>query len=196
MSLLTYAFLTEAEVKSWIRNASPTADETATIDLLINAVTDRWEQEIGRQIVARAYSEYLDGTGEASINVSRAPLTAVTLLKAVDPYGATLYTYDHTTVAITPWGRIMLSGGVPFLAGESNIFITYTQGWGAASACPADLKLAALQTVGSWYANWANKRGDMQSVSIGGQTTTLFDEEIPKRARAVLDRYTVPGASA
>lgn len=196
MSLLSYAFLTQADVKSWIRNASPTADELATIDLLINAVTDRWEQEIGRQIVARAVTEYADGTGESSLTLSKAPLTAVTALKALDSYGATLYTYDHTTVTITPWGRITLSGGVPFFAGEANILATYTQGWGAASACPADLKLAALQTVGSWYANWANKRGDMQSVSIGGQTTTLFDEEIPKRARAVLDRYTVPGASA
>lgn len=196
MSLLSYAILTTAEVKTFIRNASPTADETTEIEQIINAVTDRFEQEIGRQIVARNVTEYLDGTGEASIQTGKFPVVSVSLLKALDPYGNTLYTYDHGTVTISPWGRITLSGGVPFMRGEANIQITYSQGWGNAAAMPQDLKLAALHAVNSYYANWVNKRGDMQSVSIGGQSTTLYDEDLPKRVRSVLDRYAIPGASA
>lgn len=196
MSLLSYAFLTVDEVQRWLRLPTPTTDELTVIEQVVNSITDRCEQEIGRQIVARDVTEYLDGSGEASIQAGKFPVVSVSLLKALDPYGSTLYTYDHATVTTTPWGRITLSGGVPFMRGEGNIQITYSQGWGAAAAVPQDLKLAALQWVADVYSNWTNKRDPIQSVSIGGQTTTFFDEEIPKRARAVLNRYAIPGASA
>lgn len=193
MALLSYSFLTIDEVQRHLRVPAPSTDELATMEMFTDAIVDRFEQEIGRQIVARPITEMLDGNGTLAIQPSRFPIQSVTALVAIDTFGATIYTYDHTTVSISEWGRVMLSGGVGLLPGQANIRITYSQGF---ATVPADLKAAALQWIARLYRDWKTDREPIASQSVQGVSTAYLNEAMPKFVQGVLARYAIPGASA
>ncbi len=193
MALVSYSFLTIAEVQRFLRVPAPSTDELATMEMFTNAIVDRFEQEIGRQIAPRAITELLDGTGETTINPTRFPIVSVSALVALDAFGNVIYTYDHAGVSIFEWGRVMLNGAVPFMPGQSNIRITYSQGF---STVPHDIKAAALQWINRLYRDWKTDREPIASQSVQGVSTAYLNEAVPKFAQSMINRYALPGASA
>lgn len=196
VTLAAHALLTEAEAKVWARlPTTPSDGEIDAIRTILNAITLRVENYRGGQVIgtSRPVTERTNGNGKYYIHLRQFPVLSVTSIKIYGFDGSVLHTYDVTVnedYRITDTGRLVLIAQPWFQSGDENIEVVYTPGW---AATPEDLKLAAAQWTVDWFRTWQKEREPIQSVSLNGQTTTFFNEEIPKKVRAVLDMYRLPG---
>lgn len=197
MSLVAHALCTVDELKTWLRMETYTFNEGVVMEQVINYVTERFEDETGRHILnaSRATVERLDGTGVWRVNLRRFPVISVSELLLIGPDGATAHTYtvSGTAIYVTDSGLLMLNDQVAFPEGRANIKATYLAGW---ATVPNDVKVAALQWCADIWRAWAKEREPIESISIGNQTTVFFNEAIPKKAQAVVDRYRIAVGAA
>lgn len=191
--LVAWALCSVAEAEDWLKLASATEDEETTITLLINAVTARFENACGRQIIARALTTRLNGTGADHIFLPQWPVVSIDSLKSLEYDGTDYVVYDTSKLYISESGRLQLLDQESFIRGNLNVEVIYQPGW---ATVPDDVKVAALQWVADWWETWSKKREPIQSVSVSGQTTVFFNESIPKKVQAVVDLYTLPQFAA
>jgi hypothetical protein len=160
-------------------------------------VTVDFEKKAGRQIKARDLTEFHDGTGLDYLLLNQWPVVSVSMIRSLNYDGTVYHTYDvgAADIHVGPTGKLILRAGQNWFArGYSNTEVTYKPGW---ATIPDDVKGAALEWVADRFRNWQNRRDPIKSVTTaGGQSTTYFDDAIPKRVRLVLDEYTLIGASA
>lgn len=149
--------ITLAEAKLHLR-VSHSAEDTL-ITALVAAATLNAQTETGRQLVTATLRMSMDAFPRGRvIELPRPPLLTVTSVTYLDDTGATqtlddsLYTVD---IDSTP-GRLVLADGQvwPSTDNEPNaVQVTYTAGYGAASAVPATVKAWMLLQVGALYRN-------------------------------------------
>lgn len=160
-----------------------TADDDTRLTGLILAATETVETHIGRALITRSYSGYLnwwpsspEGHVRSYLNIEKPPLTAVSAITTFDDsdvgtvYPATNYYIDTIR---TP-GRVVLRQGsvwpIP-LRLANGIKIDWTCGYGAdTSAVPAAIKLAIQIQTGCFN----EARGDEQSAQAMHPTVELL----------------------
>jgi len=119
----------------------------------------RWvERRTQRQLLTATWKLYLDAF-PAEIQLRKLPVASVTSIQYVDLDGdtqtlsATYYQTDYKS-ADRP-GRIMPAYGYSWPNTRSSIYnavtVTFTAGYGAASAVPETIKQAIMMLAGHWY---------------------------------------------
>lgn len=134
-------------------------DDTYLAGLIIKA-TRAIERELDRQFITATWKLYLDEfPGE--ILLRKLPVASVTSVAYVDTAGsaqtlaATEYQTDYT--APDSPGRIRPAYGKTWPSTRADTYnavtVTFTAGYGAASAVPQTIKHAICMMVGHWYEN-------------------------------------------
>ena len=149
--------VTRQEVKDHLRIDSDLED--THLDLLIKAARQHCENAIHRAFVTQTWRLKLDhvpcGT---TITFPNPPLLTVSSFAYVDTSGSstTWSSTNYTVAADADPGRLMLAYNASWPAVRTQpeaITITYTAGYGAASAVPQTLKHAVKMLVAHWYEN-------------------------------------------
>jgi len=158
------------------------------VDALVQAATtylDGYAGILGRALVTQTWRQDFD----AFCPRLRLPLIAATVtgIKAYaedDDTGTTITVtnYELLEDALGSYVRFIDDYAFPSSVRETRgVRITFTAGYGAASAVPQAIKQAMLLMVGHWFAN-------REAVNIGNITT-----ELPLGARALLAPYRRTG---
>ena len=198
MAVVDHALCTVDQVKNWLKPVSPnTSIEVEVIEQLINAITERFERETGRQILARAVTVRINGTGNRMAMLPGYPVVSVDELLALEPDGTTWneYSTGAADLYVTASGRMILQGAndLAFPCGTANIEVTYQPGW---AEIPSDVNVAACQWVADWYRAWALKRDPIENISIAGVTAFVRSEKVPLKVQPVIDLYrNITGAA-
>jgi len=196
---LPFNIVTVEQLMEWmVFTSGVQAREVDALTSVANGVTQAVESYLRRPVVARARTDYLDGTDSSEISLLLYPTASVTSLSL-------LYTTDGT-VRLT-WdpadynldaevGRVHLWRQV-FPAGRKNIKAVHSPGW-AVDAVPADIQLAARFWANKLYKQWQGGAADdeIQSQSFEGQSTTFFVGPMPKKVEGLLKPHRLLGRMA
>lgn len=198
MALLDYALCNVEDILNWTQfNGDPSAVESSVMEDLINAVTMRFEKEVGRQIRARSLEDRLDGTGKMYLYLPQYPVFSIDALQSLYPDGTLFeeYSIDEGDLYVSRVGRLTLQGSNlrPFPRGSENIAITYQPGF---ETIPDDINVAACQWVTEWFKAWQNKRDPIENITFGGVSAFIRTEPIPVKVKPILDLYRLPASAA
>jgi uncharacterized phiE125 gp8 family phage protein len=127
---------------------------------LISMATDAVQQQTGRQLITATWKLYLDEF-PSIIEIGKLPVASVTSITYVDLAGTTqtLSASNYQTSILSPNtpARIMPAYGLtwPTVRGDTldAICVTFTAGYGAASAVPDRMKHAVQLLCLHWYEN-------------------------------------------
>ena len=182
MALLTYAFVTLAEVKTQLGISDSSEDDK--LEFLVNAATDLIEKYCGRRFIQAQYTdEIYDGENTNRLFVKNYPIdTAVAPTVKVDDEAVTVEAVNY------PKGIIEIES---FANDDlSNIKITYKGGYLLADI-PFDLKQAAILMVAR--ARNVSKNSGIASESVGDYSVTYSGvrEAMTKDVKAILVNHKI-----
>lgn len=204
----TVALITSTVAKSFLKIAS---GEDTIIDALVNSCSKLAATYCGRPTFRKAtYTEYYDGNGKDSMLLRQFPVNSVTSLYNADA----TRTFDANTAVDVSADvlidknagglRLWNNGGV-FLLGKANVKVVYVAGYaigatGAEIEVPYDLVDAAkLMVMYAYKRHYQDQRIGLASETIGERVMSYSDQDIPTKAKAILDQYKnfggVPGFS-
>lgn len=190
------ALVTAAEIKAFEGITGSSHD--SLFSSLADRVTAYFGSWCNRIFESATYTdaEY-DGTGLDTFIVKNPPVTAVTSIKvatdrdfaAATALDSARYVFDDAgVISLVPTGSVtsIVLGGVPGVwpAGKRNIQITYTGGF---TVIPDDLKEAAILMISAWMNR--RRRAGILSTTIGSETVTFQQKDIPDEVRSILSRY-------
>jgi len=192
MAELSYNAVSVANLREWIGfpSSGPTQRESNALEAIANAITDQAEKYLGRPIVARARTEYLDGGGGREIRTEFSPVASVTSIASLNYDGTVYETFAGSDYLLdSEVGRFMLySKGFP--TGRKNIKVVYSPGWVLASV-PSGITLAlrlwGLNLFKAWNGGAAQE--EILTQSLDGQTTTFRVDLMPKKVEGLLKPY-------
>jgi uncharacterized phiE125 gp8 family phage protein len=149
--------LTIEDVQAYCQYGDLPTDQRATVTLLIKSAREVIERRLCRKIISQTWKAYLDEWPDVIEIKDKIPVTAISSITYVDDNGTTqtlsssLYQSDYASTQgpcrIMPaynqsWPEIRTETLKP-------ICITFTCGYGAASAVPAAIKNAMLYLIAS-----------------------------------------------
>jgi len=178
--------VTAAEAKTHLRVDH--SDEDTYISSLITAARQSAERFTSRQFITATWKRTLDVFPGCmgAILLPHPPLLTISSIKYYDDNG-TLTTlaasvYQADTAAIVGYVLPAVNEEWPTTqSGKVNaVEITYTAGYGDATAVPTAIKQALLLTIGHWYEN-------RETVNQGAAM-----HEMPMAATYLLTQYSVP----
>jgi uncharacterized phiE125 gp8 family phage protein len=149
-----------AEAKAHLRVLHDEDDDYITA--LIAQATEHLEGRngiVGRAMVTQSWEYRIDAFPSCNrIELPMPPLQTVASIKYIDSDGVeqTLATSVYAVDTGTLVGQVRLKYGQSWPATRAEEFavrITFTAGYGAASAVPAPLKAAMKLLIGHWYVN-------------------------------------------
>lgn len=156
--------ITLAEAKQHLREDSDDLAVEAEINGLITAARQYVEEETGRSLITQTWSLTLDAfpCGGEPILIPRPPLIEVTEIAYLDQSGSsqTWASSNYRVDGASDPGRVSLEVDrhYPLARNVSQaVTITYTAGYGTASAVPQGIKQAMYLLIGSWYTNRENE---------------------------------------
>jgi len=185
--------VSDAEVQKHLELDDTSGDDYVTA--LLKAARITLERQTGRSLIDTVWRAEWDmlpraGTYQGApvvreLVLPRAPLSAVTSVTYLDSTGAsaTVSASDYTVGPLDPArpGRLWLDDDAswPDLGSYPGALrCTFTAGYGAAAtAIPADLRLAVLWLTAWWYE-------ERQPVNVGNITS-----ELPHHLAAIVDGY-------
>lgn len=145
--------------------------EDTLITALITAARQFVENDTGLALITQTWSVYLDAWPNTLL-LPHSPASAVTSITYTDEDGvtATLDAAAYTVrTGFTPVRVVFDADALPTvtLADFGAITVTYTAGYGAASAVPQPIRQAMLLLIGHWYRNReAVAAGNMGPLSL------------------------------
>lgn len=151
-----------SEAKNWLK-VSGAADD-AIITMLINAERQYIESKLNLKLVTQTITQKVDKfpTNSESILLEANPVQAITSLTYKDSAGAvqTLSASNYILDNSSTRARIYLKDGQEWpttsIDEKEIVTITYTAGYGAASAVPGKLAKLVYHAVGFAYENRMN----------------------------------------
>lgn len=169
------------------------ADHSARVAQVADAVTAFLETETRRVFVSRSLTEVRDGTGTSLLQLWRYPIVSIstlTILRDVEDAAAeTIASTDYRILSAQ--GKVQLKSAVtPFTAGLGNVTVTYTAGFGAqgSTALPQDIVNASLELIKLHYdQRWSGSIAANQ-VTLGPATFTVR-QDIPWHVRRVIEDW-------
>lgn len=185
----TNALTTLNEMKTFLHVDN--SDDDATINNLIDAVSQFFNTYCGRKILARALTEYYDGNGKPWMYVRNPPITTVTTLHVDSEraYGADKLIDSGDYALYQELGKITLDNDI-FPAAPQSIKIVYNGGWTAANV-PKDLLNACKEMINFLYSRSTDgNRIGIESISREGVTTNYVND-MPETVKMVLDKYRI-----
>lgn len=155
-------------------------DENALITALIIAARERAEGHTGRALITQTLELTLDEFPGSIIEIPRAPVLAITSVKAINTANAeTTMSADDYLLDIGT-GRLSLADDASWpdvtLRPIGGVKVRFTAGYGTdGSAVPAVIRQAMLLMIGHWFTH--------REEAISGVTIA----EVPLAAKALLD---------
>lgn len=166
-----------SEVKDHLRLSSSDTTHDNHLQLLIEAATERLEDDIDRQIVTANYKQSqlswtTDGDAYGSIKLYKRAITDIVSVKYYDTadvqqtLDSSLYVFDAGRTRLWPAAGEQW----PDLSGEQNsnmVEITFTAGYGTtATTVPRSMKAAILLCVGKWFFDPAQEGSALHSQEL------------------------------
>lgn len=165
------------EVKSHLRLSSADTTHDSHIELLIEAATERLEDDIDRQIISANYKQSqlswsVDDNLEGSIKLYKRAITEVVSVKYYDEDNVlqildpAKYVYDAGRT------RLWLAAGEqwPSLSPDNTgnrVEITFSAGYGTSNTTvPRSMKAAILLCVGKWFFDPAQEGSALHSQEV------------------------------
>jgi hypothetical protein len=194
VTLATYALATIEDVTQYMQlEGPPSAGEAELVKRVINAATDRVERHCGRHFVGRAVTEFYDGEGSKRLYLRMHPVVSVSQADYLAVDGSSYATYLSSDLLLdTRKGVLMLKGGYSWTHGIRNWQIQYTPGWATLGDVPSDVVLACMKLCAEYWRQYANRRDDIDSMSVDGQTVFYSRDPMPKDVKALLGHFVVP----
>ncbi len=174
--------VTLTEAKAHLRVTG--TDDDTLIGTLITAARQYVENYLNRALITQTWEWRLDAFSPWTLIVPMAPLISVTSIQYVDGQGTTqtLAVTEYDVDAKSEPGRITPAYGKawPAIRYQMNaVTITFSAGYGAASAVPSPIKQAILLVIGEMY---AHREASMVAAPI---------IELPLGVKSLLLPYTV-----
>lgn len=162
------------EVRPYL--ATTGTGDDAILTRMITACSAAIAQYVSRTLLSSTFTKRLDGTGTKVLMVPDYPISSIASL-AVDGLAvpANAYVFSNDT--------IVHQTGV-FERGIANVEITYTAGY---AAIPDDIKQACIELVCYRYKE-RSRIGEV-SKSMGGQTVSFLQKDLPNFVKMILDPY-------
>lgn len=191
----TIALITLAQAKTFLKVTA--SSEDSLLGDLINSMSYAAKSYCGVNFVQANYTEYYDGDGCLDHLILRnAPLISVASM-----YDDLQRLFTSASLISTDDYQLELGAGIVrlwnnrgrFSNGKGNIKITYSAGY---ASIPYDLQHAALLMVLHAYKrHYQDQRIGLVSETIGDRNMTYANEDIPKSAKSILDKYRNLGAA-
>lgn len=199
----TIALVSLAEAKEYLKVTS--AGDDAIISHLINAVSVWVQGYLKRDLVSQSRVEYYSGDGSNELILRCRPLISISSL-----YIDSLRAWSADALVDTADYILKKEQGIVqafnllygFTCGQSNIKVTYTAGYVAASdgasggvtapslVMPHDIRFAVKRLLEKNYRlGYTQRKLDTTSESIGGMNVTFDTSAIPKDVVAMLDGW-------
>ncbi len=189
MSLDTVnAIVSLAEAKAFLKITA--ASEDSILETMINRASIWANDYTGRLLLSRTNTEYYDGDGTDILILRQYPVTSITnLYDDVDrAFGSNTIIPAADIVLNTENGIIRLfNGTAAFNTGMMNVKAVYVAGY---VTPPESVKEAVLVHVGhSYRRQYVDQKFGVSSETVGDRTTSYANDDIPLRAKALLDPY-------
>lgn len=182
-----YSLLTLAEGLEAL-NLEAGCDEEDAVKVFINGVSEAIERYCGRDFKTRSYTETFSGGGSNRYLLRDGLNTTVVsevICCCLDETGETTVPSDNIKYNARI-GEVYLTGGYAFARGFENCQVTYTAGL---AAIPESLKVAARMLLKDWWNIDEKQMQVVSSITMEGQTINYDLTEIPRRVKAILDRW-------
>lgn len=171
-------FTTLATLKNYL---NPGSNDDTLLQRLLTAASIAIANYINRDIVSQSYTDVIDGTGGRVMVLPNYPISAVasvTIDGNIIPVGSV------TTSGFYFTKSAVILNGYSFCRGYGNVSITYTAGF---ATIPQDLEQFCIGTVQYWMND--RQRGGEVSRSMGGQTITYSQKDMPEWVKTGLSQY-------
>lgn len=174
-----------ATVKEWLGILPSSIDDDTLLERLIDAVSKKITDAIGRAIESTEYDEYYTGYSPRKLALKNYPVTAVDTL-TISGEDVPAWT-EETGEGYIILGNdtIALNGSYSFRTTEfNNVHIVYTAGY---AAIPDDLEQACIDLVALRYRS--RDRIGQQSKILAGETVRYSVVDLPPEVAEVVARY-------
>jgi uncharacterized phiE125 gp8 family phage protein len=181
-----YFLVTLDDCKDYLDIDDSTDD--AIIGYLMQAVSDMFKENTGRNLVEAELTEYYTGDDTDRLYLRSYPISAVASINWDwdEVYGAdTLLESDNYRVD-SEYGFVRIFGGSVWDRGIP-IKVVYTAGYTQANM-PYDLRTAALEALGVLFKRRTEGRFDTSTYSRGDVSYSYLDE-MPHMVRDTMKRY-------
>lgn len=180
------ALVSLSEAKAFLKITA--SSEDGMIETMINRASIWANDYTGRMLKSRNFDEYYDGDCSSCLILRNAPITAITFIRQdidrVFQTETTIDSGDYFWDANT--GIVTLKDGA-FLQGKKTLYVNYTAGY---TTAPESIKEAVLIYVGhSYRRQYADQKFGVSSETVGDRTTTYTGDEIPAKAKLLLNPY-------
>jgi hypothetical protein len=188
MSLLANALITLADLKTHL-GITDTANDP-TLELLINAMSNRFDVETSRNLKQATYTNLLlDGNGERDLSLPNYPVSAIAALTEDDITLTENTDYFLYSSNFDGYLRKLYDG--LWNTGSKNIKITMTAGF---SSVPSDIQLVCLKQCGKEWQTWKEKNWGETSRSFPDGSVAFESKDLLDDVKAILNRYARLGA--
>lgn len=190
----TIALISLADAEEYLKMSGSVSSAIQNILVdLINQCSIMSNRFVGRQLLAKSFTEFYNGNGESELLLRNYPINSITSL-----YNDTedrLFN-SSTQIDVSSDVLIMKDKGIIrlwnnesiFNVGTANIKITYNAGW-TLSTVPYDLQLAVRKWVAKEYQKFDKLQHLVQSETIGENTRTYIAESMPSDVKQILSAY-------
>ncbi len=182
---------TLANVKAWL-NISGSSEDTF-LQTLITAASAAIEAYLGHTVSQETISEFLPGTGERNLVLTRAPISSITYIK-LD--GTILESTDYEIldakagILLHKYGVWTFDGyglGLNYnipqpLSARNNYEVRYVAGF---ATVPKDLEMAVISHIRTLYAA-RNRDTSIQSEAVSGVYSVTYGKTVEGFASDVL----------
>lgn len=194
------ALITLAQAKTHLKITA--SSEDTLLEQMINRAGQVCNTYTGRHLKTATWTEYYNGNGNRTLELSNFPITSVTSVNVDSTRqwaSSTAIDTDEDLIVDAPAGIIKLwnNGGL-FYAGFGNVKVVYVAGYtdSGDNAVPYDLQEAALLILQlSYKRHYQDQRIGISSETVGDRTYNYSDDDIPKKAKMILDSYRDLGRS-
>ena len=193
--------ITLASMKDYLGIDSTDTTNDDTIETMIDACQEIFENELNRELEEQTYTAYIDGTGTKSIYVPVYPITSITSLyvDADRNFGSDTLISSSDYVFYPKTGEVtMVEGEYPvrysyFAKGRQNVKITYVGGYtfsGTNITLPKDIIKAIKDQVKFMFKKWQSGTEGLVSYNTINNSANLVEAtDILPMVSRVLDKY-------
>jgi uncharacterized phiE125 gp8 family phage protein len=185
------ALISAADLKTFLKITGTSED--AIVEMMVNRSSQLAARYCARNFIAADYVEYYNGNGRAEMITKNYPIVSVASIYVdANREFASITQVDANDILLDkPAGIIRLfptHGSVgSFTRGWANVKISYNAGYGT---IPYDVQEAVtLIAMYSYKRHYQDQRIGLQSETIGDRNMTYTNEDIPKKAKMILDRF-------
>lgn len=180
-----------AQVKSHLRLSPDDTTHDTELQLLIEAATERLEQDLDRQILTASYEQTqfdwnVDDALKGEVKLYKKAVTVIQSVKYYDEDGTLVTMSSDDYIFDDARCSIFVQPGEEWPTVESDnpnaVKVTFTAGYGTDAACvPRMMKTAILLCVGKWFFDPAQEGSALHSQEVAYErlVSTLMRSSYP-----------------